>query len=625
VSTALVDHTMVATATAGWARGRGPPDRINQANSNDWSVGSNKGSSILRAAHAKRSPSPSRTATAVNKYSPQRNPNAGNNIASVRSSILSRGSTPQERFQNMQKTNNGSRVAGGGYSTNNAQDFARADLLDSLDAETMNTDLFRMFEEAFNITLRNNPNMLPGSPMVIESIKSSMFKAQQGKVAQEAMLRKQLDQLQGEMSNMDDQLSQQREELAGKKKEMDDIEATKKDLKQKKDEATTDLDEMTKHLKFLSKSRNEVEKALQAEVKAVEKERDALLKATRDRKKIQKVKEENKSLKDEVDQMSEKASKENQALKERKEELKQLEEKNRTLREENEATKKELEMEQQGLLEINKSIQAKKTALLESKKVPQAQLYELGNELFKAKKSNAQRVTSCLADCGESNDLVDDNDVRPFSLRSGDSIDGPIRSRVDAHNVTSTRAVAFDANLGRQEAERSFDEPVKGRSRSRSRSKSRRKNNKHDEEKLMEKQIDRLRMELEAARARNNIAVHDQEAREAESALRDQMDDIRTDIYASPTLRRSHRDREHGERYYSFLHEDREPTSPRYSRASPSPRRFRLEDDDDRPRSSRNTFSRKKFSSSPLESTTSKRSSFPYSERVARSTPAWRR
>jgi len=234
-------------------------------------------------------------------------------------------------------------------------------------------------------------------------------------------------------------------------------------------------------------------------------------------------------------------------------------------------------------------------------------------------------VTSCLADCGESNDLVDDNDVRPFSLRSGDSIDGPIRSSVGAHDVTSTRAVAFDANLGRQEAERSFGEPVKGRSRSRSRSKSRRKNNKHDEEKLMEKQIDRLRMELEAARARNNIAVHDQEAREAESALRDQMDDIRTDIYASPTLRRSHRDREHGERYYSFLHEDREPTSPRYSRASPSPRRFRLEDDDDRPRSSRNTFSRKKFSSSPLESTTSRRSSFPYSERVARSTPAWRR
>ena len=170
---------MVATSTSkSWARGRGPVNQINQAHNNEWSTVSNKGSNLLRAAHAKRSPSPSRTATAtaVNKYSsPQRNPNTGNNVASVRSSILSRGSTPQERFQNMQKTN-GSRV-----STTTTQNFTRADSLDSLDAETMNSDLFRKFDEAFNITLRNNPGILPGAPSVIKSIKTAIFKAQQSK------------------------------------------------------------------------------------------------------------------------------------------------------------------------------------------------------------------------------------------------------------------------------------------------------------------------------------------------------------------------------------------------------------------------------------------------------------
>ena len=593
---------MVATATSKkWTRGHGPVNKINQAHSNEWSVGSNKGSNLLRAAHAKRSPSPSRTATAVNKYSPQRNPNTGNNISSVRSSILSRGSTPQERFQNMQKTN-GSRVS------TTTQNFTRTDSLDSLDAETMNTDLFRKFDEAFNITLRNNPTILPGAPTVIKSIKTALFKVQQSKVAKEAETMKQLDQLKSEMSNMDHKISQQREELARKKeeysKEMDDIEAAKKVLKQKVDEAKGDNDEMTKHLDFLSKSRVDVEKALQAEVKIVEKERDALLKATKERKKIQQIQEENTILQDDVESMHEEAKKENQELKEKKAELEKLKEKNKAIRNETEAIKKELEIEQKGLLEMNATMKAKKTALLEGKKVSQDQVNAI---------SSVQRtVTSLIPNCGKGNDQIDDSDVRPFSLRN-------------EHDVGSTRGVAFDPNLTRLEAEHPEERSrPRSRSRARSRSRSKSRRRKTHEEEEMGKQIESLRLELEEVRARNNIAVHDQEAREAESELRDSLGMHPPEEYASPTFRHSHRGRDQQERYYSFLHKDRETASPHYSRPSPTWRRSRLGNDDDRPRSSRSTFSRMNFSS-PLGST-GRRSSFPYSDRATRSTtPEWRR
>lgn len=502
----------------------------------------------------------------------------------------------------MQKTN-GSRVS------TTTQNFTRTDSFDSLDAETMNTDLFRKFDEAFNITLRNNPSILPGAPTVIKSIKIALFKVQQSKVAKEAETMKQLEQLKSEMSNMDHQISQQREELVRKKdeysKEMDDIDAAKKALKQKMDEAKGDNDEMTKHLDFLSKSRVDVEKALQKEVKTVEKERDALLKATKERKKIQQLQEENTSLKDDVDSMRKEATKENQELKEKKAELEKLKEKNKAIRNETEAIKKELEIEQKGLLEINTTMKAKKTALLDGKQESQDQVNAL---------SSVQRtVTSLMPNCGEGNDQIDDSDVRPFSLRN-------------EHDVGSTRGVAFDPNLTRQESEHP-EERTRSRSRARSRSRSKSRRRKNHEEEEMGKQIESLRLELEEVRARNNIAIHDEEAREAESELRDSLGIHPPEKYASPTFRHSHRGRDHQqERYYSFLDKDRETPSPHYSRASPTWRRSRLEnDDDDRPRSSRSTFSRKNFSS-PLGSTSGRRSSFPYSDRATRSTtPEWRR
>jgi hypothetical protein len=599
---------MVATSK-GFAKGyTTPPDRINQMRSNDWSVGSNnKGSSILRAAHARRSPSPSRTATAADtvgkcspqrnpnkgnniaevrssilsrglstpqegggKHSPQRNPNKGNNIAEVRSSILSRGSTPQERFQNMQKSNVGrGGGGGGGYSSNNTDD----------------SDLLKKFEDAFNTTLRNNPGILPGAPTVIESIKSTMFEVQQINAAKEAELRKQLDQAQGEMSKMEHQISQQMGEISRKKseysKEIDAMDAAKKDLKQKIDEATTDKEEMVKHLSFLSKSRMEIEKALEAEVKKVEKDRDALKKVVQERKQIQKVKEENQSLEDEVDRMSKEANIQNQALQLRKEELKKLEERNRTLRNENEAKMRELEMEQKGLLEITEQIHAKKKVLLESKKASQKEMNELESELARAKFSSPNQVVqrrvrtldNYMTNSSGGTGHIVESDVRPFELRTEDVIDGALRSYIGAQeDVPPTHFRNRSILEARQDEEEEFVEiPSRSRSLSRSTKSSRRSksSSKRKQEDKMKKQIDDLRLELEAVRARNNIAMHDQEKRDAEYALRA---DIRTNLHmSSPSAAYGHhRDhRDHEERYHSFLHKDRERVaSPAWRRRS---------------------------------------------------------
>ncbi|KAL7437159.1 hypothetical protein ACHAXM_005462 [Skeletonema potamos] len=651
----------MVTISKRFAMGNGPPDRINQMRSDSFNMGSNNGSStILRAAHAKRSPSPSRAAAAVGKYSPIRNPNTGNNIAEVRSSILSCGSTPQERFQNMQKTNNG-RV-GGGYSSH-TEDFGRTHSFNSLDAETMNTDLFKKFEDAFNITLGNNPDILPGAPAVIESIKSTMFKVQKINAAKEVEMRKQLDEVKAEMSKIELQISQQMGEIAWKKseylKEMDTMEATKKDLKQKIDEATTDKEEMVKHLSFLTKSRMEIEKALQEEVKAVEKDQHTLQKLAKERKKIQKVKEDNKSLEEEVDRMREEASKENLALLQRKEELnqallqrkeelnqallqmeedlKRLAEKNETLRNENEAKKKELEMEQHELFEITKAIQVKRKTLQESREAAQKQINELEIELARAGLSSSyqqggnvrRQVASYMTNCGGGINQIVDDVVHPFEFRSEDLVDG---THLRARSELETR----------QEEEELVE--VASQSRSLSRSKARRskrsKSSKRKQEETMKKEIDGLRIELEAVRARNNIAMQEQEARDAETALRAEIRINQRNILMSSPSQYGHRNRDlqkdrgrvtspawrsnrledDDDRPGRRSSSNRKSSSPiatsrrdRERVTSPSWRRNRLEDDDDRP--SRRNSPSIKFSS-PIA--TSRRSS-PYSDRVIRS------
>ena len=669
---------MVSTSKS-FGRGR-PYDRLKPSRSNDWSVGSG-GSSILRAAHAKRSPSPSRTAAAVSKYSPQRNQNKGNNIASVRSSILSKGSTPQERFQNMQKTNG--RLAGASYGSKSADNLTQMDSLDSFDAEMMNTDLYKTFEAVFNNILKNNPGILPGAPSVIKPIKTALYKAQKNKANKEEEIRKQLDKINGEVSSLEQQVSQQKEEMARRKsecsKELEAIEATKKIMTEKMDEVKADKDEMARHLDFLKKAHSDIEKALQSEVKAVEKDRDILKRASNERKKIQKVKEENESLKDEVDRESDKANKENQTLKQRKEELKELAEKNKSLKKENESLKKELEMEQQGLTEMNKSIKTKKVDLDESKKAVQDQMKELEEskreaqdrmkELEESKREAQDRMkeleselasvkkqTGFLSTCDGGNQTVgtDVYDLEP---------DKQVHS---AFQITSVREIPLEftekdeVNVRARSKSRSKEQ---SRARSKSRSKAqRRKTKKKEEEQIMINEIDNLRTELEAVRLRNNIALHEQESRDAEDALIDRMEIMRAEIrlndrnsFSTPSNYNSHHDLDNEERYYSFIRQEREPASPRYSHVSPGSRRYNLEDEDDRPSSHRRSSNReptsprfshaspgsrrfklededdrpssnrRSYSSRSTSTGRGRRSSIPYSDGATRTTPEWRR
>ena len=46
------------------------------------------------------------------------------------------------------------------------------------DDEIVNNSLYTRFKEAFNLTLRNHPGILPGAPTVINSIQKTLFKVQ---------------------------------------------------------------------------------------------------------------------------------------------------------------------------------------------------------------------------------------------------------------------------------------------------------------------------------------------------------------------------------------------------------------------------------------------------------------
>lgn len=632
-----------------------PPDKVKQMRSSEWSVNSGKGgggthSSIYRAAHAARK-SPS--AAMAMKYSPQRNANTGTNVESVRSSILSQKSstTPQERFQNMKKANNRGGGRGGGYNTPE-EESRNTGSFDSLDVETMETDLYKQFEEAFAVTIKNNPGILPGAPNVIESIKTAMFKAQKSKAAKEAELRKQLDQVKSDMINMEHKLNKQISEIAMKKTEfltqMKGMESVKKDLEQKFNGTAAEKEQLAKNLAFLSKSRKELEKALEAEVKKVEKDRDALKKVVAERKKIEKVNEENKSLEDEVLRMSEEANKQNEALNEKKDELKELEEKNQILRIEYETTQEKLEKEQQQILEMTKAIQAKKSALLESKDDLERQSHELERQMVAANLAspNLSYVMRNFGDGAEH--LVDGALSACMGVQDVASVRGQ-KSLRDVPPLADSMSVVKSSSeiKDRQDAEKidysmpeinvhhSLNPPVASNVNASSdddsdasKERRRRKRNKRkegkrrqeEEDKMMKREIDNLRMELEAVRARNNINLRNEEARDAEDARRDQLEFLRSEIRVNKQRMTQER---HRDRDYSHFRRGNEhmssPASRRYPfedderpslRTSPASSRYNL-GEDDRP-------SRRRFDE--VDVGFSRRSS-PYSDRFSRSTP----
>ena len=269
--------------------------------------------------------------------------------------------------------------------------------------EITDTELYQKFEEAFNLTLQNNPGILPGAPTVVNSIKKSLHKVQKAKVQKEMDMRKQLDQLKNETDLMEAQLrkemgknSLRRIELT---KELEDakgdqdllqdkltkqiaaIHAAKRELNSKMNDVTKEKEELTKHLGFLSKSRAELEEALETEMKLVEKDRDELQKVVAERKKLQKQKAENKELEGKIEKMTDAASKEKKALQAEVVELKKFEEHLLALREQNEQTRKELEEEKLRLKETAELMQTKKNTLMESVKDIEAQYQKEINEL----------------------------------------------------------------------------------------------------------------------------------------------------------------------------------------------------------------------------------------------------
>ena len=70
--------------------------------------------------------------------------------------------------------------------------------------EIVNTEMYTNFKEAFNITLRNNPTILPGAPAVIKSIQDALFKVQKNRAQQkEKEMRKQLDRVKAEKDKLE--------------------------------------------------------------------------------------------------------------------------------------------------------------------------------------------------------------------------------------------------------------------------------------------------------------------------------------------------------------------------------------------------------------------------------------
>ncbi|KAL3794466.1 hypothetical protein ACHAW5_010797 [Stephanodiscus triporus] len=282
------------------------------------------------------------------------------------------------------------------------------------------TELEKKFVEAFNITLRNNPGILPGAPAVIASMKESLYKFQKGKARKEKEMRIQLEKAKNEKDQLEAQLrtdmgkdallrNELTKELAARtqekdqledalKKQIDAIEAIKRELTSKMTDVAKEKEELTKHLSYLSKSRVELEEALENEMKNVQKDRDALQKVLAERKQLQKQKMENKELESRIESMSNDAAKEKQALQAEVAELKQFEEHVSQLRKQNEEARQGLELEKKNLMEMTETMQTKKFTLMESlkdmEKQFQAEIDELNGKIHGAKRLHEEDVTN---------------------------------------------------------------------------------------------------------------------------------------------------------------------------------------------------------------------------------------
>jgi len=249
-----------------------------------------------------------------------------------------------------------------------------------------NTELYTNFKEAFNLTLRNNPGILPGQSNIIDSLQKTLFKVQKRRAQKERELRNQLDKVKSEKDKVENQLRKEMgttavtlEELTNEldtarskrdtlslsvERELANIQAIKDQLKIKMSDVTKEKGELSKHLKYIAQSRTDLEKTLEIELELVEKDREALNKVATERNKLQQQKNENKVLEDEIEVLSAVAAKEQEALQLQKAALKDRIEQ---LKKKNEDILQSLEQEEKQLKDTATVMQAKKTTLIESK------------------------------------------------------------------------------------------------------------------------------------------------------------------------------------------------------------------------------------------------------------------
>eukprot|EP01082_Thalassiosira_pseudonana_P005382 g5110.t1 g5110 contig18:651484-652239(+) len=126
----------------------------------------------------------------------------------------------------------------------------------------------------------------------------------------------------------------------------------------------------------------------------VEKDRDSLQKVIAQRKDIQRQKNENKELESKIEIMTEAAAKEKKMLQAEVADLKTFEAHLKELKKNNEDSRRELEAEKEELIELTKTMQTKKLALMESKadfeKTMQKEIDELEAQIENTKMVHAQ-------------------------------------------------------------------------------------------------------------------------------------------------------------------------------------------------------------------------------------------
>mmetsp|Transcript_16891 Transcript_16891/g.30650 ORF Transcript_16891/g.30650 Transcript_16891/m.30650 type:complete len:1083 (+) Transcript_16891:221-3469(+) len=422
------------------------------------------------------------------------------------------------------------------------------------------TELYQKFEEAFNMTLRNNPGILPGAPTVIESIKNALFKVQKSREQEESEMRRQLDKVNSEKDQLEAQLrkemgttSLRRNELTkeleaakGERsraqdsltKQTEAIQAIKHELASKMDDLTEEKEELTKHLTYLSKSHSQLEQALETEMKLVEKDRIALETVMAERKKLQKQKLENEELEAKIEQMTQAASKEKKALQAEITDLQKFEDYLSSIKEQNEESRAILEKERGQLKELAETMQTKKSALKESKSELegqyQAEIDELEGQIQSTKMMHEQdmemvvknRVMNYLRQtCGDTTDVCRGMEIMDCT---GSILTGA--SNVDCVDVPSLIKLKVETEL--QSRMKEFEDQKKKEAELQSRLKEAElqlrlkelEDKKKDEEKNKKKKKERLSL---ASLSDDDNSLMEQEIVDADSGDDEESLDLR--------------------------------------------------------------------------------------------------